>query len=91
MAPKSQNLTCGLSDMMATVMFRRWKVLICGNSSADCLIIYQNCQSHLLRTWFLSQNWKVHIMVHQEVKILHSQEMNLTLVVRAGRTELKTS
>ena len=76
--PRAQKLGYDLSDMMAMVLFRRWKVLICGNPSADFLIIYQNCQSHLLRTWFLSQNWKVHIMVHQEVKILHSQEMNLS-------------
>ena len=79
MVPESQKLGCDLCDMMmAMVLFRRWKVLICGNPSADFLIIYQNCQSHLLRTWFLSQNWKVHIMVHHELKILHSQEMNLS-------------
>ena len=72
--PKAQKLGYDLSDMMAMVLFRRWKVLICGNPSADCLIIYQNCQSHLLRTWFLSQNWKVLIMVQQEVKMLNPRK-----------------
>ena len=30
---------------LTPVLFKRWKVLICGNPSADCLIIYQICQS----------------------------------------------
>ena len=46
MVPKSENLTCGLCDMMmAMVLFRRWKVLICGNPSADFLIISELSKS----------------------------------------------
>ena len=86
--PRAQKLGYDLSDMMGMVLFRRWnwKVLICVNPSADFLIISKLPKPSSEDLVPLSELESTYNGSPRGKKNLHSQEMNITLVVRAGKT-----